>query len=244
MTRVLNKILAASMLAAVVSAAAFAADNSLPSSKSTAMAADVNVLQAQAMSASSEGWTTILSSAIKTSNPADLFVNVSLECGLYTSTVVKSKNGSKDTSSAYAGVKVQVMLDGNPTMPGDVTFCERKQELTATFQGLLTGEDGSSCLVTNALMDENGTITGYTTTIDENCTQPEEVGLLLDTMSANAFNFIAADVGAGIHTIEVQAKLETGSDYQNGSAEAYATIGKGSAVVDETKMIKDATVQQ
>jgi len=63
-------------------------------------------------------------------------------------------------------------------------------------------------------------------------------------MSANAFNFIVANVGSGVHTIDVQAKLETSSDYQNGSAEAYATIGKGSAVVDETKMIKDATIQQ
>jgi len=131
------------------------------------MTTNVNVLQAQSMTASSEGWTTILSSAIKTSNPSDLFVNVSLECGLYTSTIVKSKNGNKDTSTAYAGVKVKVLVDGDETLPGDVTFCKREQALTATFQGLLTGTDGSSCLVTNALTDENGTITGHATTIGE-----------------------------------------------------------------------------
>jgi len=243
MTRVLNKIVAASFLAAVASSAAFAGGSTIPSSKSTAMTSDLHVVAAQT-TAASDGWTTILNSAIKTSNPADLFVDVSLECGLYTDTLVNSKNGKTDTSTAFASVQVQVLIDGQPTLPGAVTFCERKQQLTATFQGLLTGTDGSSCLVTNAVTDVNGTITGYTTTIDETCTQYETVGLLLQTVNANAFNFIAPNVGVGVHDIQVQAKLDSSVDYTNGTAEAYGVIGKGSAVVDQTYMIKDATVAQ
>lgn len=229
MTRVLNKIVAASFMAAVISGAAFAGSNSMPSSKSTAMVSKINVLSTQVAASGGEPWSTILSSAIKTSNPADLFVDVSLECGLYTNTVVKSKGGTKDTSTASASVKVRVLVDGKPTMPDEVTFCRRTQELTATFQGLLT-----DCL------DVNGTLS----TINEDCLQPEEVGLILDTMNANAFNFIAPDVGVGVHTIDVQAMVDDNNASQQGYAEAYATIGKGSAVVDETNMIKDLNVTQ
>jgi len=242
MTRVLNKILAASMMAAVVTSAAFA--ESQPSAKSTAMVGDISVIPVMASSAPGEGWTTILSNTIKTPNPADLFVDVSLECGLYTNTVVKSKGGTKDTSTAEASVKVQVLVDGEPMHPGAVTFCRRTQELTATFQGLLTDEDGNSCLITDALTDENGTIIGYTTTIDEECLRPEEVGLILDTMNANAFNFIAADVGTGVHTVEVQTMIYSSTAMQEGTAEAVATLGKGSVVVDEVKMIQSEDFTQ
>jgi hypothetical protein len=241
MTRVLNKILAASIIAVAVSSAAFA--ESQPSAKSTAMVSGINVIGVKADTGPNSGWTTILSNTIKTPNPADLFVDVSLECGLYTNTVVKSKGGNKDTSTATAGVKVQVLVDGEPIHPGEVTFCRRTQELTATFQGLLTDEDGNSCLITDAVTDANGTITGYTTTIDEECLRPEEVGLILSTMNANAFNFIVADVGTGVHTVEVQTMIDSSTAFQEGTAEAVATIGKGSVVVDEAKMIQDETIQ-
>jgi hypothetical protein len=57
-------------------------------------------------------WTTILSNNLKTANQKDLFVDVSLECGLYTSTKVAS-SGKTDTSVADAGVQVQVLVDGS-----------------------------------------------------------------------------------------------------------------------------------
>jgi hypothetical protein len=62
-------------------------------------------------------------------------------------------------------------------------------------------------------------------------------------MNANAFNFIVADVGTGVHTVEVQAMIDSSTAFQEGTAEAVATIGKGSVIVDETKMIQDETIQ-
>src|SRR5215469_18751258 len=54
-------------------------------------------------------WHNVMTTSIKTSNVADLFVNTSLVTGLYTSTQVKG-NGSGSTSSASAmgGVQVRV----------------------------------------------------------------------------------------------------------------------------------------
>jgi len=43
-----------------------------------------------------------MSSKIKIANEKDLFMNVALECGLYTQTLVSSKRGISDTSIASA----------------------------------------------------------------------------------------------------------------------------------------------
>jgi hypothetical protein len=230
----LSKILAASLIAGTVCGAAFAAD-AQPAAKSTAKVSAINLID----STTQEDWTTILTNDIKTANGSELFVDVSMECGLYTDTLVKSKNGNKDTSTTAAVVLAKVLVDGQEAHPGEIVLCGRVQQLTATFQGLLTDEEGNSCLLTEAVTDENGTITGYSTTIDEECVRPEELGLLLNTMNANSFNFIASDLESGVHTIEVQAMINSFAEAGEGTAEAFATVGKGSVIVEEVKMVKD-----
>jgi hypothetical protein len=75
--------------------------------------------------------------------------------------------------------------------------------------------------------------------IDWDCVEYEEIELVLDTLSANAFNFVADDMGAGMHTVQVQARVGGGVSYQNGSASAKALVGKGAVTVEEVRMIKD-----
>lgn len=202
------------------------AQESQPAAKATARVANIAVLQGPVTSGAAEGaWQTVLSNSIRTSSQKDLFVHVSLECGLYTSTLVKSKNATSDASSASASVQVRVLIDGRPAAPGEVVFARRSQELTATFQGIIDG-----CLTLDPL-------TGALV-IDETCVRPEELNLLLDTMNANSFGFVLADVGTGVRVIEVQARVDLGASSQAGSAEARATIGKGSMTVEEVRMIR------
>ena len=209
----------------VVSSMAFgtALAASQPSAKATAQAADINVLSTEDANSYGE-WTTILSNGIKTPNQQDLFIDVSMECGLSTRTLVKSKGGKSDTSSAVASVLVRVMIDGVEADPGAVTFCNRSQELTATFQGLIDG-----CLSLNEL----GNIV-----LDEACLEPEELELVLSTMAANSYNFIAGDLSSGVHQIDVQTRIYVGSSAEAGSAEAQARIGKGSVTVEQVRMVK------
>ena len=97
----------------------------------------------------------------------------------------------------------------------------------ATFQGLI--ED---CIA------EDGTIS-----LTDECLQPEEVSLLLDTLNANAFNFFLANVVPGVHHIEVEAKAETDGELfgtRNGDYDAEAFVGLGAMHVDETRLIKGA----
>ncbi len=122
-------------------------------------------------------------------------------------------------------MNVRVLVDGRMSYPGEVTYCKRTQELTATFQGIIDG-----CLSVDPVT--GGVI------LDESCVQPEELELLLDTMHANGYNYLMDDVGVGVHRIEVQARIDTDTWVQAGSSEALATIGKGSLTVEEVRLVK------
>ena len=186
------------------------------SARATAKVGNVNVLNQTTL-----GWTTILSGTIKTAKENALFIDVSLETGLYTQTKIRS-NGNKDTSSAEATIKVQVLVDGVPAYPGDVVFDRRNQTLSATLGGIL-----ANCTDSNGDGD-----------IDLNdCTlAPEEIELILDTMAAHSFNFIMDDLGPGEHAVEVQAMISTSSSSGAGSASANATIGNGSVTVEGVRL--------
>ena len=207
----------------ILALAGGATAQSQPSSKVTAKVGNIAILDATELE-----WTTILANNIKTPNQKDLFIDVSMECGLYTKTLVKSA-GSKDTAKAEAGVYVQVLVDGTPAYPGEVVFCRRTQELTALFGGIM-----ESCTDLNG----DGVIT-----YDECTWTPEELELILDTMNANSFNFILDDLTSGVHTVEVQARISSVAEAGAGVAVAKATIGKGSMTVEEVRLIQNEDIE-
>ena len=112
-----------------------------------------------------------------------------------TDTLVQSKKGNKTTAEAEASVMVWVTVDGQYADPGHVTFCKRTQELTATFSGLL-----SACV---------DPVTGIIDLVCAENLEPEEVGFLLDTMTANSFNFYYGLELSGVHTVDVWAQIGT-----------------------------------
>jgi hypothetical protein len=196
----------------------------LPSAKATAQIADLNVVSAvfttdvNQFLTDDTGWTAILTQEIKTANMKDLFISPSLQSALLTATRVSSKDLTPDTSSALAGVAVKVTVDGNSAFPGDtgVIYNQRLQVLSAKLAGLLN-----------------------TTT---NVTDPEEISLLLDTLSVNSFNFIVPDLSSGEHEVIVWAKAYTTVSNQQGSAGARALIGLGSVTIEEVRMIRGENV--
>lgn len=206
-----------------------------PSSKFTAQVGMINVMNELSVTTNSSHsttgtWSTVLRNRLKTPNQKDLAIGVSLEVGLLTGTVVKSKLGTSDTSLAMAAVEVRVLVDGVEALPGQVTFGRRTQTLTATFMGLIDG-----CLT----VDTNT----WSVVINYDCVQPEVLELLLDTMNANAFNFLLADIPAGVHDIQVQARINLGAAAQTGSARARALIGNGSMTVESVRMIRNEDIE-
>ena len=211
-------------LVLVLGIAAVPAGANLPSAKATAQIAKLNVVSAVYTTDVNQyltddtGWTPILTQEIKTANQKDLFISPSLQSALLTATRVSSKDLTPDTSSALAGVAVKVEVDGIAAFPGatGVIYNQRLQVLSAKLAGLLN--------TTTGIVD------------------PEEISLLLDTLSVNSFNFIVPDLTSGVHTVVVYAKAYTTVSNQQGSAGARALIGLGSVTVEEVRMIKGENV--
>jgi hypothetical protein len=241
---------------------------SLPSSKAAAQVKDINILS---WTDSSSDWSTILEQSIKTPNQKDLFMGVSLESGLYTRTLVKSKRNSEgdpdwDTSTAHAQIDVRVVVDEGTAderiaSPSDVVFNMREQTLSAKFMGIFTGDaiiveevpvdnDGDGLFnedpvdeVDNdgdGLVDEDPEDYEHVVTIDYELLEPEELELILDTMTANSFNFVMDQLTPGVHTVSVQARIDVNGAAEEGEFEARAMIGNGSLVIEVVRMIQGA----
>src|SRR5438874_3674833 len=203
MSSLLGGLMAISMVLPVAMGTANA-QQSQPSSKVTAKTANLTLLP---KTTGTGDWQTLLSNTIKTSNMKDLFISASFEVGLFTQTLVSSKNMVKDTSTADANVQVRVMLDGKVVEPGQVVYGRRTQTLSATLEGaiaacltIVTNPDGSQSIV-----------------LDPACVTPEIIELILDSMDAASFNFVAVNVPVGVHTISVQSRIDTTGSAQTGS---------------------------
>jgi len=206
------------------------AQTSQPSAKVTAKTSRITLIPETTVSSD---WHTVLSNTIKTANQKDLFIGASFDIGLYTQTLVKSKNMVTDTSTAQAKVQVQVLVDGKPAEPGAVVYGRRVQTLSATLEGAI-----AACLTIVTNIDGSLSIV-----LDPNCVTAEEIELILDTMDAASFNFVAVDVPQGVHTISVQARIDIGPNTSTlGSSSAKATVGKGSMTVESVRLIKDPNV--
>ncbi len=223
--RLMGGILAAGLILPV----ATAHGQSQPSAKVTAKTANLVLLPE---TTGTGGWQTLLANTIKTPNQKDLFIGASFEVGLYTRTLVKSRNLVPDTSIAKGDVQVRVLVDGKVVEPGTVVFGRRSQTLTATLEGAI---GGCLSLVTN--LDGSVSIV-----VDPTCVTPEEIELILSTLDAATFNFVAVDVPQGIHTISVQARIDTSGSAQQGSFAATGTVGKGTLTVESVRLIKDPNV--
>lgn len=222
------RALVALSLALLLGASAAQAQ-SQPSAKVTAKTANLTLIPE---TTGTSDWETVLANTIKTANLKDLFIGVSLEVGLFTQTEVRSKNQQRDTSTAEAGVQVRVLVDGRIAEPGAVVFGRRTQTLSATLEGAIAG---CLSLVTNV----DGSVS---IVVDPTCVTPEIIELILSSTDAATFNFVVVDVPQGVHTISVQARINTSGSAQTGSFSAMATIGKGSFTAESVRLIKDPNV--
>jgi hypothetical protein len=242
----------------------------LPSAKGSAAISNNTLLEA---TTETHSWDPVLSTMIQVSSQKELVFDVALQCGLYTDTLVRSKGGQKDTSTAEAAIDVRVKLQrrnsdgtfGEPffAYPDHVIYAKRAQSLMAKFQGIFqtceeyamvtdpyTGEPRMECVlyspdtclnVNSVDNDGDGVIDGYSTTVDVDCLDYEEVQLILDTVNANAFNFVSPNLEQGEYRVTVEAQITSDTSSTNGGAEAKGLVGMGSMVVDEVRFIKRDT---
>jgi len=195
------------------------------------------------------GPTKILDIDIKTANKKDLLIGVSLETSILTRTKAKGKNGSADSESASGAITVCVEVDGQNSdpdvAPDCVTFDKRVQTLNTVLGGVIESCEDTCTFNDNGTPSNSaddfcdGEPDGIITVAFECVVTDEEIELILDTMSAHHFNFVARDLGPGDHEISILVSGTTG----NSSTDSSATIGigQGSLTVEEVRAVNDGT---
>jgi hypothetical protein len=84
------------------------AQSGTPSAKATMQIGNIAVMAAKLGAGSSKSnWFTVMHGVMKTSEQKDMVMTASLEVGLYTRTLVRSKLGTPDTSSERASRRRQ-----------------------------------------------------------------------------------------------------------------------------------------
>ena len=190
----------------------------------------------------------------------DLLIGVSLQTGIYTQTKVKGSKGVPVTESASGTIHVDVELweggvkVGNAAPAGGVTFDHRYQQLDAVLGGVLEGAldtgtwtldpETGACVETLFNEDCEPGSEGMTSCPDGEITIPceltftdEEINLILKTMGAHHFNFIAANLDSGTYEVRVVVTGETASDEDPSgeTSEAKVGVGPGSLTVEVVK---------
>lgn len=152
---------------------------------------------------------TILSERVKTSKPTDLVLGVTLECAITTDV----QTVGSDTQSAEGMVRVWVEIDGVPVpIAQDDTDAGRVVFCNRLYQR-----------TTSLGTDDN----------------EDSIRTFMRTRTANAFNWLALDVGSATHLVEVKAELSTSATQR---ASALAVIGNRTLVVEPTKAANDEVV--
>jgi hypothetical protein len=163
----------------------------------------------------------ILSTTLKVpGNKKSLLIGVSLESSLITNTK------KKGLPEACAGVEVTVKIDGVPVSPGTVRYNTRCQKYDALYTDITT-KLTTQC-VDSSVTNPDGSITppdGVFQVATECTFTDQDIANILETTSANHFNFIAPDVGQGNHTITVEASVSaSAADSNLGSSGNIKTI--------------------
>lgn len=99
--------------------------------------------------------------------------------------------------------------------------------------------DGEHVAISSADSDEGRVVfcnRAYERTTSMFDDEDATIQTFMETRQANGFNWMALDVGNGVHTIEVKATLDTESTE---NAEAEAVVGNRTLIVEPTKAPND-----
>ncbi|MDQ1438070.1 MAG: hypothetical protein QOK43_1699 [Acidimicrobiaceae bacterium] len=177
--------------------------SNLPADKMTVTASRMSVTAPNADA-------TLMTAQMKTSSPADLLFQVTAECTILSSIT----NTGSETQSYKATVEVWIEVDGKPVpvVPG-VT--------TNGASGSTPNPDSGRVIFCNREFTR-------TTTYDS---QNESIKDVENTTQANGFNWVALNVGNGIHNIAVKAHF---TDTNNGDIFAHGVVDRRTLVVEPT----------
>lgn len=160
--------------------------------------------------------TTILSGVLRSSTTSDLILSVTAECSIATDV----KTVGNDDQSAEGTVEVWVEIDGERVGVENISLSTTSSE--AQDDGEVVFCNRAYRRKTSLFDDEDATIETFE-----------------KTKAANGFNWVALNVGNGIHEVEVKARL---TETATNEATADAAVGNRTLVVEPAKLANDANV--
>jgi hypothetical protein len=181
-----------------------------PADKVGVSASVMEVMQTQVgVGSSSSPPVTLLSATFRNSSPTDLMIQVTGECAVWTDIV-------SPESEAAAQVTVWIELDGaRVAVTSD-----------ANEDGIFNDPDDGKVVLCNRAFRISAPALDL-------------IRLFQKTRAANAFNWVALNVGSGIHRLEVKAQLD--ASVVGVGTFAQAAVGKRTLVVEPAKLANDAT---
>lgn len=171
----------------------------------------------------------LLSATVKNSKPTDMILDVSMECSIITDNVIlgSSTPGAQESAATEGTVRVWITIDGvivpvvssseppqNPPPPGDETD-------KVTF---------CNRVFNRTVQDAEDPEDGYDRSRD-----------YIETKSANAFNWVRLNMGAGVHKIVLHADL---SHFATTGSAASAFVGNRSMIGQPGKFANDAVISE
>jgi hypothetical protein len=151
----------------------------------------------------------VLKATMRTSTVEDLVFSLSEECSILTSVTV----AGSDSEAAFGQIKMMVTIDNpNDTAPDAARLVPVSPNDT---------NDRGKVVFCNRAHQATSSFLGT-----------QSYTSFIQTRDANAFNWLAPNVGNGIHTITVWAQYETSATTT--SSTAQAVVGKRSLVVQPT----------
>lgn len=257
-----NKLVVAVVLVAVMLAAVAisqAGDCNVPASKAAIAGSATEVIKYEGEG--SYDPVLLAEATIKTANKKDLIIAFTSENTLVTDTTVigsgKDKaplaNMDEDLASIVVWVEVDGEVDvmtgepipetGDEAFPGRVTFAERVQYMEGRLSDITWTCNPWADLPLDPTTGEP--IPPTTDDINECIWDvPEYVRLLLNTTSANGFNYLMLDMDPGCHDIRVWATVELKGEKVEGEevpagVEVAGIIGKRTLVIEEVRLINE-----
>jgi len=176
---------------------------------SKAAASESSVVVFQATNRNFVGpWTTVLSSCIKPPGGKDLFISVSAQTAVFTSSNNVSLSFLPFTFTLESvNIQVRVLLDGVPVPVGPPTVT------AITFDNLIRVTDQFQ-------------LSGFFSI--------DELSLVVDQGGAHTFNWLAPDVGVGEHTITVQKRfIFINNRFGEAFSSTAALVGPRTLTVEE-----------
>ena len=153
---------------------------------------------------------TLLSEQIRTSKTIDLLMQVTAECTITTDVTTQGS----DDQTGFAEIQVWVEIDGIPVRVG--------------------ANDPTSGRVIFA----NRTYQRTTTFADPDDTN-NVIRTFLETRSCHGFNWMALNVGSGLHLIEVKGQLSANATAR---ASARAVVGHRTLTIEPVKCANNEAV--